>query len=205
MKYEMDLLEEWVTGPDSGEIDTEAARIRVVFMNMALSHKKQNYLQRYFRLHRESLTTIIRKLQEKPLTKKNKQALAAASDLAAWMDDHLVQYLAVKKEVLDPDDPDIDAHKVITTFSLPELGVIIRLFIETGLFRVRNQKALTRFMSRNVAIRTRHVPETFSEDHLYNAIHSPGEPAMDRLQEMLNKMLTRLQKLRSEERKKEKK
>jgi hypothetical protein len=91
---------------------------------------------------------------------------------------------------------------VITTFNLAELGVIIRLFIEAGVFRVRNRRALTRFMSRNVVIRTKQVPETFSEEHLYNAIHSPSESAMDRLQGVMNQMLVELNKLRRKSRKK---
>src|SRR5688572_31901806 len=126
MKYELNLLEEWIADPVACDVNTELVRIRAMFMSVALSHKKQNYLQRYFRVHRESLSTIIRKLQEKPLTKKNKQAIIVANDLAAWMDGHLIQYITGNGQDIDPDDPDIDAHKVITTFTLPELGVIIR-------------------------------------------------------------------------------
>jgi hypothetical protein len=53
-------------------------------------------------------------------------------------------------------------------------------------------------------IRTKQVPETFSEDHLYNAIHSPALPAMNSIQKMLNEMLAELNKLRLEKRKREK-
>jgi hypothetical protein len=207
MKYELDLFDKWAdempSAYNTGDVPAEKVRIQEVFLSMGLSQKKQPLLRRYFRLHREALQAIIRRVTEKPAAKKTKEVESAAQELVSWMDDHLGQYLVTNTAIPDPDDPDIDAQKVITTFTLPELGVIIRLFIEAGVFRVRNQKALTRFMSRNVVVRTKQIPETFSEDHLYNAMHSPAEPAMDKMQKVLNQMLTQLNKLRREQKKRE--
>lgn len=213
MNYELSLLEEWVGGIEVSRTDPdihrdlrrkETTRIRQAFMAMALSHKKNIFLRRYFRVHYEGLNTLVQRLRDAGARKREiKELLAVAEELLTYLTDHFGRYLEPGKgEGLDPDDPDIDAQKVITTFSLAELGVIIRLFIETGAFRVRNRRALTRFMSRNVVIRTKQVPETFSEEHLYNAIHSPSESAMDRLQVMINQMLVELNKLRRENRKK---
>ena len=207
MKYELNLFEKWADDPASayhtGDALAEKQRIQEVFLSAGLSQKKHTLLRRYFRLHREALQAIIHRVAEKPAAKKTKELESAISELVAWMDDHLAQYIVVNTALPDPDDPDIDAQKVITTFTLPELGVIIRLFIEAGVFRVRNQKALTRFMSRNVVVRTKQIPETFSEDHLYNAMHSPAEPAMDKMQKVLNQMLNQLNKLRREQKKRE--
>jgi hypothetical protein len=206
MKYELSLLEELAADPGIDvQPETEIARVRQTFMVMALSHKKEIYLRRYFRVHYDGLNSLIQHLREQPRRKESKQLLQISETLLQYITDHFARYLAAGLqggEGLDPDDPDIDAQKVITTFNLSELGVIIRLFIETGIFRVRNQKALTRFMSKNVVIRTKKVPEMFSEDHLYNAIHSPAEPAMNRMQVVLNQMLTQLNKLRRDQRKK---
>jgi len=202
MKYELSLLESMVTHNADGEPEQEAMRIKEVFLGLALSHKKHNQLRRYFRVHREGLESLSR-TSANTLTKRKKQLLTIIAELTAWMDSHLAQFLETD-EILDPDDPDIDARKLITTLNLSELGVLVRLYMDTGVLRVRNRKAMTRFMSRYVVVRTKKVPETFSEDHLYNAIHTPALPAMDRVQKVLNEMLIQLNKVRREKRQKEK-
>jgi hypothetical protein len=199
MKYELNLLESMVTNAGAGDPDKEAIRIKDLFINLALSHKKQNILRRYFRVHREGLESLRTNLQAGTLTKRKKSLLTITGQLISWMDEHLVQFLANE----DADDPDIDARKVITSLNLQELAVLLRLYMEAGVIRVRNQKALTRFMSRNIVVRTSKVPGDFSEDHLYNAIHSPTAGALDRIQKTLNEMLTHLNKLRREKRQKE--
>lgn len=204
MIYELNQLEQWAANPGTGnsqEWEDEATRIRQVLMTAGLSQKKDSLLRRYFRLHMDGIEALIRRLPRS--VKEGKQLLKICESLAVYVKDHFGHYLSTGA-TLDPDDPDIDAQKVITTFTVPELGVIIRLFIETGAFRVRNRKALTRFMSRNVGIRSKQVPETFSEEHLYNAIHTPDKQAMDRLQELLNQMLVKLNKLRRDQRNKTK-
>jgi len=205
--YELNRLEKWVAHPsavadDDAQWEEEASRIRQAFIAMALSAKKESVLRRYFRLHLDGLAAMERRLKTPRPAKAAKQLLRVCQSLEMYIKDHFSQYLPREGEELDPDDPDIDSRKVITTFSVPELGVIIRLFIETGAFRVRNRKALTRFMARNVGIRSKQVPGTFSEDHLYNAIHTPDKQAMDRLQELLNQMLVKLNKLRRDQRNK---
>jgi hypothetical protein len=205
MKYELHQLEGMVAGTSNTRLEQEVNRIRQVFTEMALSRKKQNILRRYFRFHRDGLEGLNATLQTSTGTQRKKLMLTYTSGLADWMDKHLVQYLSASwEEDIDPDDPDIDARKLITSFTLQELGVLLRLYIEVGAVRARNLKAMTRFMSRYIVIRTKKVPAGFSADHLYNAIHSPAPTAMNSLQATLNEMLTQLNKLRLTARQKEK-
>jgi hypothetical protein len=201
MNYELRLLESMAAGSSvSGNPEREATRIRDLFISTALSHKKQAYLQRYFRVHREGLQELTKQLQSHTtLTKRERLLLTTIEGLSAWMDAYLAQYLAADSTATDAD---IDARRLNTTFNLQELGVITRLYIETGVIRVRNRKALTRLMSEWVAIRTRQVPERFSADHLYNAIHSPTLTAVDSIQKVLNEMLRELNKMRRDLKKK---
>jgi hypothetical protein len=205
MKYELHQLEGMVAGTSNTRLEQEVNRIRQVFTEMALSRKKQNILRRYFRFHRDGLEGLNATLQTSTGTQRKKLMLTYTSGLAVWMDKHLVQYLSMSwEQEMDPDDPDIDARKLITSFTLQELGVLLRLYIEVGVVRARNLKAMTRFMSRYIVIRTKKVPAGFSADHLYNAIHSPAPTAMNSLQATLNEMLTQLNKLRLTARQKEK-
>jgi hypothetical protein len=205
MKYELHQLEEMVAGTSTTRLVQEVTRIREVFTEMALSRKKHNILRRYFRFHREGLEGLNTTLQTTTGTQRKKLMLTHTSGLAVWMDQHLAQYLSDSpEEEIDHDDPDIDAKKLITSFTLQELGVLLRLYIEAGVVRARNLKAMSRFMSRYVVIRTKKVPATFSADHLYNAIHSPATPAMNSIQATLNEMLNHLNKLRLVARQKEK-
>ena len=205
MKYELHQLEEMVAGDSTTRPEQEVARIKQVFTEMALSRKKHNILRRYFRFHRDGLDGLNKSLETTPRTQRKRLMLTLTSGFAAWMDEHLAQFLSASwEEDVDPDDEDIDAKKLITSFTLQELGVLLRLYIEAGVLRVRNQKAMSRFMSRYIVIRTKKVPAGFSADHLYNAIHSPAPAAMDSIQATLNEMLTQLNKLRLEARRKEK-
>jgi hypothetical protein len=206
MKYELLQLEEMAAGDSTVRPEQEVVRIKQVFTEMALSRKKHNILRRYFRFHREGLDGLTTLLETTPRTQKRRLMLATTSGLAAWMDQHLAQFLSASADI-DPDDnddEDIDAKKLITSFTLQELGVLLRLYIEAGVLRVRNQKAMSRFMSRYIVIRTKKIPAAFSADHLYNAIHSPAPAAMNNIQAILNEMLTQLNKLRLEARRKEK-
>jgi len=205
MKYELHQLEEMVADDPSTRPEQEVARIKQVFTEMALSRKKHNILRRYFRFHRDGLDGLNKSLETTPRTQRKRLMLTHTSGFAAWMDQHLAQFLSASwEEDVDPDDEDIDAKRLITSFTLQELGVLLRLYIEAGVLRVRNQKAMSRFMSRYIVIRTKKVPSGFSADHLYNAIHSPAPAAMNSIQAKLNEMLTQLNKLRLEARRKEK-
>jgi hypothetical protein len=206
MKYELHQLEEMVAGDSTSRPEQEVIRIKQVFTEMALSRKKHNILRRYYRFHRDGLVAINTLLETTPRTQRKKLLLTHTSSLADWMDQHLAQFLSAATDI-DPDDfdeEDIDAKKLITSFTLQELGVLLRLYIEVGVLRIRNQKAMSRFMSRYIVIRTKKVPAAFSADHLYNAIHSPAPAAMNSIQATLNEMLTQLNKLRLEARRKEK-
>ena len=205
MKYELHQLEEMVAGDSTTRPEQEVVRIKQVFTEMALSRKKHNILRRYFRFHRDGLDGLNKSLETPPRTQRKRLMLTHTGGLAAWMDQHLAQFLSASwEEDIDPDDEDIDAKKLITSFTLQELGVLLRLYIKAGVLRVRNQKAMSRFMSRYIVIRTKKVPSGFSADHLYNAIHSPAPAAMNSIQAKLNEMLTQLNKLRLEARRKEK-
>jgi hypothetical protein len=205
MKYELHQLEEMVAGTSTTRLEQEVSRIKEVFTEMALSRKKHNILRRYFRFHRDGLEGLNAILQTSTRTQRKKLMLTHTSGLADWMDKHLAQYLSMSWEQdIDPDDPDIDAQKLITSFTLQELGVLLRLQLEAGVIRARNLKAMSRFMSRYIVIRTKKVPAGFSADHLYNAIHSPTSPAMNSIQATLNEMLTQLNKLRLTARRNEK-
>ena len=205
MKYELHQLEEMVAGDSFARTEQEVDRIKEVFTEMALSRKKHNILRRYFRFHRDGLDGLNKSLETPPRTQRKRLMLTHTGGLAAWMDQHLAQFLSASwEEDIDPDDEDIDAKKLITSFTLQELGVLLRLYIKAGVLRVRNQKAMSRFMSRYIVIRTKKVPSGFSADHLYNAIHSPAPAAMNSIQAKLNEMLTQLNKLRLEARRKEK-
>ena len=205
MKYELHQLEEMVADDSFTRPEQEVDRIKEVFTEMALSRKKHNILRRYFRFHRDGLDGLNKSLETTPRTQRKRLMLTHTSGFAAWMDQHLAQFLSASwEEDVDPDDEDIDAKRLITSFTLQELGVLLRLYIEAGVLRVRNQKAMSRFMSRYIVIRTKKVPSGFSADHLYNAIHSPAPAAMNSIQAKLNEMLTQLNKLRLEARRKEK-
>ena len=205
MNYELHQLEEMVAGDSTTRPEQEVVRIKQVFTEMALSRKKHNILRRYFRFHRDGLDGLNKSLETTPRTQRKRLMLTLTGGLAAWMDQHLAQFLSASwEEDVDPDDEDIDAKRLITSFTLQELGVLLRLYIEAGVLRVRNQKAMSRFMSRYIVIRTKKVPSGFSADHLYNAIHSPAPAAMNSIQATLNEMLTQLNKLRLEARRKEK-
>lgn len=170
MKYELHQLEEMVAGETTPRPEQEVVRIKQVFTEMALSRKKHNILRRYFRFHRDGLEGLNTSLETTPRTQRKRLMLTHTSSLAAWMDQHLAQFLSTIPD-MDPeesDDEDIDAKKLITSFTLQELGVLLRLYIEAGVLRVRNQKAMSRFMSRYIVIRTKKVPSAFSADHVGN-------------------------------------
>jgi hypothetical protein len=200
MKYELTLLESMATNDVAGEPEQESTRIKDVFLTIAFSRKKKTTLQRYFRIHREGINTLSQNLRANTLTQRKKKLLAFVNHLADRMDGRLKEFL----EQPVTDDADIDSKKLITSLNLEELGVLIRLYIDTGLLRVRNRKALTRLLSGSVAVRTKQVLQDFSADHLYNAIHSPSAPAMNKVQKMLNDMLIHLNKLYREKRRNEK-
>src|SRR5690242_15072288 len=154
MKYELHQLEEMVAGDTTSRPEQEVARIKQVFTEMALSRKKHNILRRYFRFHRDGLDGLNKSLETPPRTQRKRLMLPHTGGLAAWMDQHLAQYLSASTDMDsdDEDDEDIDAKKLITSFTLQELGVLLRLYIEAGVLRVRNQKAMSRFMSRYIVI-----------------------------------------------------
>jgi len=101
-----------------------------------------------------------------------------------------------------PDDSGfgLDSQKVITSLTVNELGLLVRLFMETGVFRTRNRKGLAKFMAQNVVTLNKEAHEEVSSNHLYGTLYSSTDATMDSVQAILNRMLVRLGKFRLEQR-----
>jgi len=101
-----------------------------------------------------------------------------------------------------PDDSGfgLDSKKVITSLTVNELGLLVRLFMETGVFRTRNRKGLARFMAQNVVTLQKEAYEEVSSNHLYGTLYSSTDATMDSVQAILNRMIVRLGKFRLEQR-----
>ncbi len=96
----------------------------------------------------------------------------------------------------------LDSTKVITSLTVNELGLLIRLFVDVGVFKARNLKGLSRFMAQNVVTLKKEANDQVSSNHLYGTFYSVGDATMDSVQSILNRMGARLNKLRVEQRKK---
>jgi hypothetical protein len=96
----------------------------------------------------------------------------------------------------------LDSRKVITSLTVNELGLLVRLFMETGVFRTRNRKGLAQFMAKNVVTLKKEAVDEVSSNHLYGTLYSMTDATLDSVQSILNRMLVRLQKLRVEQRQK---
>ena len=96
----------------------------------------------------------------------------------------------------------LDSQKVITSLTVNELGLLVRLFMETGVFRTRNRKGLARFMAKNVVTLKKEAIDEVSTAHLYGTLYSMTDATLDSVQSILNRMLVRLGKLRLEQRQK---
>lgn len=96
----------------------------------------------------------------------------------------------------------LDSQKVITSLTVNELGLLVRLFMETGVFRTRNRKGLARFMAKNVVTLKKEAIDEVSTAHLYGTLYSMTDATLDSVQAILNRMLVRLGKLRLEQRQK---
>jgi hypothetical protein len=96
----------------------------------------------------------------------------------------------------------LDSTKVITSLTVNELGLLIRLFVDVGVFKARNLKGLSRFMAQNVVTLKKEANDQVSSNHLYGTFYSVGDATLDSVQNILNRMGARLNKLRVEQRKK---
>src|ERR1044071_3281826 len=99
MNYELSLLEKWAADPgtevrpDPEEFREETARIRQAFLGMALSHKKEIFLRRYFRVNYEGLQLLTRKLQERKPAKGTKQLITLSGGLLSFLSERFGRYL----------------------------------------------------------------------------------------------------------------
>jgi hypothetical protein len=128
--------------------------------------------------------------------------------LTAWLEEleqsKVKEALQTGEESKDADESGfgLDSKKVITSLTVNELGLLVRLFMETGVFRTRNRKGLARFMAQNVVTLKKEAVDEVSSAHLYGTLYSMTDATMDSVQSILNRMLVRLGKLRLEQRKK---
>ena len=119
--------------------------------------------------------------------------------LLGWLDERA---LGNGEESADDSGFGLDSKKVITSLTVNELGLLVRLFMETGVFRTRNRKGLARFMAQNVVTLKKEATDEVSSNHLYGTLYSVTDATMDSVQAILNRMLVRLGKLRLEQRQK---
>lgn len=94
-----------------------------------------------------------------------------------------------------------DARKIVTTLTISQLGLIIRLFIETGIFRIKSMRELTQFMARNVVTVGKNPGDEFSDEHLKNNISKSAPDVIDKVEQILNDMLSALRKIKLANRK----
>jgi hypothetical protein len=94
-----------------------------------------------------------------------------------------------------------DGRKIITTLTISQLGLIIRLFIETGIFRIKSMREFTQFMARNVVTVGKNPGDEFSDEHLKNNISKSTPDVIDKVEQILNGMLSALRRIKLANRK----
>ncbi|MFT3749136.1 MAG: hypothetical protein QM768_12495 [Agriterribacter sp.] len=87
-----------------------------------------------------------------------------------------------------------EAGKIMTTLSIEELALIIRLFIETAVFKVKRNAltGLTRFMARNVRTVSKGVYDEYKPETLYKYVYSISLVTLRSVQNILKRMLRKL-------------
>lgn len=87
-----------------------------------------------------------------------------------------------------------ETGKIMTTLSIEELALIIRLLIETAVFRVKRNAltALTRFMARYVRTVSKGVYDEYKPETLYKYIYSISLVTLRSVQNILKRMLRKL-------------
>jgi hypothetical protein len=150
----------------------------------------------------------IRLLKQKPEYRYMESRGSLVDMLEEWVTDFskIKQLQAQTSEEQVPAKEDggfgLDSTKVITSLTVNELGLLIRLFIDVGVFKARNLKGLSRFMAQNVVTLKKEANDQVSSNHLYGTFYSVGDATLDSVQSILNRMGARLNKLRVEQRKK---
>ena len=127
--------------------------------------------------------------------------------MSGWLEEFTALKEKEAKEMGEGKPPDdsgfgLDSKKVITSLTVNELGLLLRLFMETGVFRTRNRKGLAAFMAQNVVTLQKEAHEEVSKNHLYGTIYTSTDATLDSVQAILNRMLARLNKFRLEQRNK---
>lgn len=146
-------------------------------------------------------------LEHKPGYQYVAGRVSLARMLSAWLEElgRLKEKEGQKTGDEEKDDESgfgLDSKKVITSLTVNELGLLVRLFMETGVFRTRNRKGLARFMAQNVVTLKKEAVDEVSSNHLYGTLYSMNDATLDSVQAILNRMLVRLGKLRLEQRQK---
>lgn len=87
-----------------------------------------------------------------------------------------------------------EAGKIMTTLSIEELALMIRLFIEAAVFKVKRNAltGLTRFMSKNVRTMTKGVFDEYKPETLYKYLYSISLVTLRSVRNILKRMLRKL-------------
>lgn len=123
-----------------------------------------------------------------------------ARSLADWLQRQVkakeVQHhtLFMEEEPLTEEEM-VETSKIMTSLSIEELGLFVRLFIETAVFKVKRNglTGLTRCMSKNVRTMSKGVFDEYKPETLYKYIYSISVVTLRSVQNILKRMLKKLE------------
>lgn len=123
-----------------------------------------------------------------------------ALSLADWLQRQVkakeVQHhtLFMEEEPLTEEEM-VETSKIMTSLSIEELGLFVRLFIETAVFKVKRNglTGLTRCMSKNVRTMSKGVFDEYKPETLYKYIYSISLVTLRSVQNILKRMLRKLE------------
>jgi hypothetical protein len=178
------------------EINTEKERIIKAFGLAGTSGVEEDKLKDYLQYHclriyrlRESLFKNEQDDKSKMISVQKEAMRNTAEELLFFLKLEYSRYMGPIEIG--------SSNKVITTLSVEELALFCRLFIETGIFRVKVKMDLARFMSANVTTVKKRIHESLSVDHFYDSLFTVNVNTVGAMERLLNKMKARLVKIRS--------
>lgn len=221
MQYELLLWEQTVADkvplqPNwKVHFQLENERIKLAIQKVLNDNHNPNVVERYIQMHKLSLLNLMDTLLRSPSQKgaeKHYNMVASIEELLHFLTERASRFLlqqsttdqfTLYESLTHPAKTrGIDDQKIVTSLRSAELGLLLRLFIDTGVFRTRNRKGLSRFMAQYVVTFQKNVTEVLSSDHIYNTIYSTTNATLDSTQQLLQKMINQINKIRLETRKK---
>lgn len=122
-----------------------------------------------------------------------------ARSLADWLQRQVKaketqQHTLFMEETPVTEEEMAESTKIMTTLSIEELALVIRLFIEVAVFKVKRNAltGLTRFMSKNVRTMSKGVYDEYKPETLYKYIYSISLVTLRSVQNILKRMLRKL-------------